>query len=266
VLTADTGRRVRVGALEIAVADRQPTFWDAVERGTWEPLTLATLRAFCRPGVRFVDCGAWVGPTTLVAAGAGAEVIAVEADPAALEQLRANLAANPGLAGRVTVLPRALSVEAGEVRMGAGRKPGDSMSSLLFAEADAHWTAQALTPAELARLIGTDRPRLVKVDIEGGEYAIVPHLVPALNAPQSAVMLSLHPKILRQVHGDEGVLAATRQVLGAFAGWQAAVASEGAWTEVHNPLEEAALARAARKSSDWLFLRDWPEAVELPRL
>jgi hypothetical protein len=79
-------------------------------------------------------------------------------------------------------------------------------------------------------------------------------------------MLSLHPKILRQVHGDEGVLAATRQVLGAFAGWQAAVASEGAWTEVHNPLEEAALARAARKSSDWLFLRDWPEAVELPRL
>jgi hypothetical protein len=143
VLTAETERRVRIGALEIAVADRQPTFWDAVERGTWEPLTLATLRAFCRPGMRFVDCGAWVGPTTLVAAGAGAEVIAVEADPAALEQLRANLAANPGLAGRVTVLPRALSVEAGEVRMGAGRKPGDSMSSLLFARGSRRWTSRA---------------------------------------------------------------------------------------------------------------------------
>jgi FkbM family methyltransferase len=266
MLTAETGRRVRVGALEIAVADRQPTFWDAVERGTWEPLTLATLRAFCRPGIRFVDCGAWVGPTTLVAAGEGAEVIAVEADPAALEQLRANLAANPNLSGRITLLPRALSVEGGEVRMGAGRKPGDSMSSLLFAGADAHWTAQGVTPAELAGLIGRDRPRLVKVDIEGGEYAIVPHLAPELDAPQTAVMLSLHPKILCQTQGEAEVLAATRAVLGAFAGWQAAVSSEGGWTEVHNPLEDAALTQAARKSSDWLFLRDWPEAVELPRL
>jgi FkbM family methyltransferase len=266
VLEALASRRVRIGAVEIAVADRQPTFWDAVELGTWEPLTLATLRAFCRPGMRFVDCGAWVGPTTLVAAGEGAEVIAVEADPAALEQLRANLAANPGLAGRVTVLPRALSVVAGEVRMGAGRKPGDSMSSLLFAEADAHWTAQVLTPVELAGLIGTDRQRLVKVDIEGGEYAIVPHLAPELAAPQTAVMLSLHPKILRQVHGEEGLLASTRQVLSAFAGWRAAVAAEGSWSEVHNPLEDAMLARVAEKSSDWLFLRDWPKRIELPGL
>jgi hypothetical protein len=106
----------------------------------------------------------------------------------------------------------------------------------------------------------------VKVDIEGGEYAIVPISLPELDAPQTAVMLSLHPKILRQTQGEAEVLAATRAVLGAFAGWQAAVSSEGGWTEVHNPLEDAALAPGSPKISDWLFLRDWPEAVELPRL
>src|SRR5215207_5157387 len=100
-------RIVHLDTLALTIADRQLTFWDAVEKGQWEPLTLATVRAYCRPGVVFVDCGAWVGPTALVAAGAGAQVFAIEADPAALEQLAANLAANPELAQRITVLPRA---------------------------------------------------------------------------------------------------------------------------------------------------------------
>jgi FkbM family methyltransferase len=264
LLIAAAPRTVDVGGLSLRVADRQPTFWDAVERGTWEPLTLATLRALCRPGRLFVDCGAWVGPTSLVAAGQGAEVLAVEADPAALEQLNANLDANPGLARQITVLPRAIGLTAGPVRMGAGRKPGDSMSSLLFAEADAHWTAEAITPAELAAAIGRGRPAVVKIDIEGWEYRIVPVLAPVIAAPQRAVMLSLHPKILTQAEGESGVLEATRHVLGAFAGWRAAIAEEGAWKPVADAQAEEPVMRAATKSSDWLFLRDWPEDGELP--
>jgi hypothetical protein len=40
-------RIVHLDTLTLAIADRQLTFWDAVEKGQWEPLTLATIRAYC---------------------------------------------------------------------------------------------------------------------------------------------------------------------------------------------------------------------------
>jgi predicted nicotinamide N-methyase len=91
----------------IQVDDDQPTFWDRVEAGAWEPGTLLALQPLLGPGVLFLDIGAWVGPLSLFAAGMGARVIAVEADPRAEVQLRRNLAANPDFAHRVTVMARA---------------------------------------------------------------------------------------------------------------------------------------------------------------
>ena len=84
-------RNIKLRETVLSVADDQPTFWNKVEAGLWEPETLALIDQQITPGTTFLDLGAWVGPTALYAAARGARVIALEADPVALAQLRAKL-------------------------------------------------------------------------------------------------------------------------------------------------------------------------------
>lgn len=213
-------RRVRLGDHHIAVSDDQPTFWDRVEAGRWEPGTLATLTPLLQPGVTFVDLGAWVGPLSLLAAAQGASVVALEADPAAQDQFARNLAANPKLAGRIELIPAAISPTPGEVRLGARRKPGDSMSSILLADGASNWRSPAMTPAMLAERLGAPRTLVIKIDIEGAEYGLLPHVGPLLGAEDVSVLVSFHPVILRQ-SGVEDILPSLEMALSAFAGWRA---------------------------------------------
>jgi FkbM family methyltransferase len=217
-------------AATLRVADDQPTFWDKVERGLWEPGTLALLEREIAPGTIFLDLGAWVGPTALYAAALGARVIALEADPAALAQLHRNLQANPGLAARIEVLARAVHASEGKVGFGARRKPGDSMSSVLIAPGAVTWVAETITPAALAARIGADARLFIKIDIEGGEYELLPAMGPLLERPDCRVLLSLHPAILATVvPGAAQREAATRRALAAFQGFAARALAPDQW-------------------------------------
>ena len=162
-------RRIALDRASFNVADDKPTFWDRVATGAWERGTFVALDQVLEAATTLLDLGAWVGPVTLYAAALGARVIAVEADPAALVQLRANIAANPDLAARIQVVDRAVAPQPGTVSLGARRKPGDSMSSALLAGAERSWDAVAITPAELAGMVGHPVRLVIKLDIEGCE-------------------------------------------------------------------------------------------------
>jgi FkbM family methyltransferase len=219
---AGAHRTVTVGAARFRVCDDKPTFWDRAEDGRWEPGTVAAVEALVGPRTVFLDIGAWVGPLTLIAAARGARVVAVEADPRALALLEANLAANPDLAGSVTVVGRAASTSATPVRMGAPRKPGDSMSSVLLAGAPGGWTADPASPGELVTIaaVGDDERLVVKLDIEGGEYELLPELVRALPEAADALLVAFHPKELaRAGRSPAEVAAGTQACASALDGW-----------------------------------------------
>ncbi|MFO1147685.1 MAG: FkbM family methyltransferase [Alsobacter sp.] len=222
----DGPRETSLRGRRLVVTDDKPTFWDKAAAGAWEPELLALLEAQVSPGTVFLDIGAWVGPTALFAALLGAEVVAVEADPAAADRLAGNLDANPALAPRVRILRRAASPRPGHVRLGAARKPGDSMSSVLHAGRQGSWEVETATPAalvEAAREAGCG-PLVVKVDIEGGEYALLPALFAALPAATRAVIAAFHPGLLRKAGQDEAEIArATGACFAGLAGWDAAV-------------------------------------------
>jgi FkbM family methyltransferase len=213
-------RERRLGGRTIRIADDKPTFWDRVEAGTWEPGTLAALAPRLGPDATFLDIGAWVGPLTLLAASSGARVMAVEADPSAQDQLRRNLATNPDLAARVEVIAAAIAPSPGEVRLGARRKAGDSMSSVLLADSTESWTARAVTPAMLAERLGEVVRLVVKIDIEGAEYDLLPHIGPLLANQDTVVLVSFHPVILGQA-GIRDVETRLAAALVPFAGWRA---------------------------------------------
>ncbi|MEQ8605221.1 MAG: FkbM family methyltransferase [Marivibrio sp.] len=186
-------------------------YWAKVEAGRWEPETFRLFRALLDAralgrATRLVDIGAWIGPTALYAAALGAEVTAFEPDPAALSVLRANLALNPALAARVRVEPTALDATGGDadgcVTL-ASEEPGNSMSGL-FRDAPERIRVPAATPgaAGLERLFAT--ADLVKLDIEGGEFALLPALAAILAAHRPVMHLSLHARFLPETRFARG--------------------------------------------------------------
>lgn len=231
-------RNVCVGGHRFAVDDDKPSFWDRAEAGTWEPELLAGLRAALHPGAVFLDIGGWVGPTSLYGAACGAEVIALEPDPAAARQFRANLAANPAFSGKIRLIEAALTDSGGSARLASPRKQGDSMSSLLLAgRGGKDWQAAAITPAQLAAEVPRGRPLVVKIDIEGGEYALGAALA-SIGALQPEVLLiGFHPALI--LSGDEDgpqrLENATKAIFEAFSGLKAAILGGAAG----DPLREA---------------------------
>ena len=171
-------------------------FWRRAARGLWEPDTLALLEQRLSPQMIVCDIGAWIGPTVLYAARRSRHVYCFEPDTTAYAELLRNLLLND--VRNVTPFNLALASGDGMRRMASfGGEPGDSQTSLLAAAAasDAplvpclswtHWHALAQPP----------RIDFLKIDIEGGEFELLPSMADALAADRPQLLLSTHAPYL----------------------------------------------------------------------
>ena len=193
---ADAVVDVNVGAVRFRVEQRDDArygaFWPLLSSGEFEPATVAVLAARLGPGTTFVDVGAWIGPFTLLAAALGARVIAYEPDPAAFVVLARNVALNPTLSSRIELHQTAVSargsvlmLDGGPHGLGSGRSrlTGQTANAVLASVETISAESLAATAAECA---------VLKIDIEGGEFAVVPRLTKYLRAHQPTLLLSLH--------------------------------------------------------------------------
>ena len=93
----------------------------------------------------------------------------------AFNGLQQNLAANPELTN-IRILQQCVAARTGEVKFGSRSGGGDTMSSMLFAEGRTAWTVPAIRLDEFAAQEKLESPIFLKIDTEGGEYAILPTL------------------------------------------------------------------------------------------
>ncbi len=169
-------------------------FWRKVSAGNWEPETFATLDAHLSADKDYLDIGAWIGPTVLYAARRARHVWCFEPDPVAYRHLVWNLELN-GIRN-VSAFGVALSDGFGVARMASAHgEAGDSTSSLLH---DGSHGTDALTIGwtAFANAIDLSQVSLVKMDIEGAEYSVLPSLVPWLQETYPALLLSTHAPYL----------------------------------------------------------------------
>jgi FkbM family methyltransferase len=175
-------------------------FWEWYESDTWEPETIAVFDRFLRHGDRYVDLGAWIGPTVLLASVRAGRIVCVEPDPEAFPILRENLDLNPEVAAKTTALQAAIGPRDGMVMLSSAGVGGDSNSSVVRPhDAGSHWTVEQVSlPTVLVRA-GLAAADFVKMDVEGAEYDLVPtlHGIPTL-------YVALHPNLLV----DKGSLGA----------------------------------------------------------
>jgi FkbM family methyltransferase len=180
------------------VRDREPAFWDRVEQGTWEPLTYLVFDRFLDREHSCLDIGAWIGPTALYAACRARHCYAMEPDPVAFSRLLENVVLNPSLERHVSIFPQCLAATSGPVRIGnrTSATGGDSMSSMLFAESAVGWQAQGVTVECFLADNSIRDCSFIKMDIEGGEFDVLPAIAGYLAAQRPTLYLSLHPRFL----------------------------------------------------------------------
>jgi len=125
-----------------------------------------------RPGWTIADLGAHKGSFALLAAAAGARVLAVEPAPANLPQLRRNVEAN-GLA--VEILPYAVGAERGSGVLAFAAGAAHRATLVLERGYESREAVETITLADVVERAGGALD-LVKMDIEGAEVDV---LVPA---------------------------------------------------------------------------------------
>lgn len=171
--------------------------------GCWEPQVTAFVQRRLRPGDGFVDVGANLGYFSLLAArcvGQEGTVVSLEASPAVFALLRANLDRNRAA---VRALHLAAADQPGRLALYAGDAcncgtatlagaPGATPAALV----DAAPLDAVLTPDEV------QRTRLVKVDVEGAEVAVVAGMKSLLTHGRKdcEFLVEIHPEMLARLN------------------------------------------------------------------
>lgn len=169
--------------------------------GVWEPNLTHWVRRTLRPGDTFVDVGANIGYFAVLAgrllAGRG-RVVAIEASPEFTRALQANVALNR--CANIRVVNVAASDGPGKVQFFQPNRynRGNTTSVRMAAESsplftiDSRALPEILTPAELTGA------RLVKIDVEGAEYAVIRGLLPALSdmRDEAELIVEINPELL----------------------------------------------------------------------
>lgn len=181
-------------------------FWRRAAAGDWEPETFAVLDRHLAADRDYLDIGAWIGPTVLYAATKARHVWAFEPDATAFRHLAWNIELNR--LANISALPVALSDRSGIARMASfGGEAGDSMTSLLNVQAAGGADVVTLNWADFARDADLSAVSLVKMDVEGAEFALLPALIPWLKERRPALYLSTHAPYLAAAERAEKMAA-----------------------------------------------------------
>ena len=160
------GYRVKVADLKV-----NEYVFQNCDKGKWKPELYALLRAELRPGMLFIDIGAYVGSVTLFAAAMGNMVRAVECDPTSAAAMRENVSLNPELAMRVKVLECAVAEQRGHVQFGARGGLGSSVGGLNFLNDEGRGDLE-VKALELGDLVPYG-PYFIKLNVQGAEGRIL---------------------------------------------------------------------------------------------
>ncbi|MEM7228587.1 MAG: FkbM family methyltransferase [Planctomycetota bacterium] len=159
--------------------------------GWWEPDLTVYIRDHLRPGDTLIDVGANIGYFTLLASrcvGANGQVIAFEPAPRIVEALESHVRDNA--AANVRIVPCAVSREEGTITVYGGPAHNLGLTTTrdsrgLPAEADVPCgPLGAYVDHEASHTV-----RLVKIDVEGGEPAVLAGMVEWLDHAPSDVEL-----------------------------------------------------------------------------
>ncbi|MGB1249489.1 MAG: FkbM family methyltransferase [Candidatus Promineifilaceae bacterium] len=193
---------VNIGETAYSVAPgKYDHFWRLAASGSWEPETFDVIKRFAKHDQAYIDIGTWVGPTLLFGAQHANTAFGFEPDPVAHAEAEKNLALNPAILEKTKLLKLGITVETGNLRMGSLRDQGDSMSSVLYDDAEHSWEIEGIQFDDFLSRFQVGKCGFIKMDIEGGEYLVLPTMRAYLSAAKPTLLISFHPRFLGNQFG-----------------------------------------------------------------
>jgi FkbM family methyltransferase len=186
----------RLGGLKFKCDPYHIGLWRHVSSGAWEPQTYKILSTYLNHSSIYYDIGAWIGPTVLFAARICKQVICFEPDPVAYQYLLWNIRLNE--LHNVLPVNIALADRNALMKMASfGDSLGDSMTSLLNSDSKkGEIDVLALTWKTWMDFAKTETPSFLKIDIEGGEFALLTSIKDYLSENKPIIYLSTHAPYL----------------------------------------------------------------------
>jgi FkbM family methyltransferase len=171
------------------INEGRPKFWKDVAAGLWEPQTFDVLDEYLGNGT-FYDIGAWNGVLSLYAARKGVKTIAYEPDAVAFAEFQNNISLNADAIHLITAIPKAVAHKAGKMHLSNIDAFGNSMSTLV-----AHYGIDHSQIVDVVSIenVFTEKPSLIKIDIEGAEFALLEKSIAVLKAQNCPIYVSIHP-------------------------------------------------------------------------
>jgi FkbM family methyltransferase len=175
-----------------------PEFWSKVEDGSWEPETFALMDRYLTPDWRWVDIGAWIGPTVLYASRKCGRVDAYECDPVALKALRTNLDLNNSK--NVAVYNFALGSEDTALNLWSNQFGGSESSLIQQDQSQSAISVSVFDDLKIFKEKGyADDPKIVvKMDVEGAERMILSRLAEIMPNSKCIWYISHHDQNNKQ--------------------------------------------------------------------
>jgi len=154
---------------EVCYDTHNSSFWGMPGWGTMEYIEIYNYFVEHR-GVSFVDLGAWIGPMTLFAAKLYDKVYAVEPDPRAFDELKANVKLN-GFSNVEMIQKAVFDSSKTEIIIGDNYGDfGDSGTSIF--QAKNAISVPCITLREIFSTYNIPKHSLIKMDVEGSEYCL----------------------------------------------------------------------------------------------
>lgn len=188
--------KIQIRNRTFVVADSQyDEVWEHINSGKWEPRTFKILDYFIGRDDIVIDIGAWIGAVSLFAAHLASEVYAIEPDPIVFPFLEKNVHENPFLKLKIKCCKLAISDKNEELTLYARKQYGVSSSSLLPRIRDGLCTEKVngITLKEFIDSEKINKIDFIKMDIEGGEFDLIPSITDDLKKMNFPTMyISFH--------------------------------------------------------------------------
>jgi len=187
--------------------------------GTYEPALLNAIDGFAAPGLIAYDVGANIGYVSLalaIAVGKAGQVVAFEPLPENLDRLRANMALNSA-GSRVQVVGSAVGARTAQepfMRHASGGMGKLKTSKGRQTEYEGTLTVDVIALDDWIKDHQSGPPELIKIDVEGGEAAVLEGMSRTLEHDRPTLLIELHgPEATAEV---QQILASTGYTLHAM--------------------------------------------------
>jgi len=179
---------------------RWNNFWTKrYEPSKWEPYTFTIFDKFLDKEYSYIDIGSWIGPTVLYGCQLAKRCYGIEPDPVAFKNLKKNVALNPNLKSCISLSNKCISDSNGFVYLSPKNSSdrGNSESSTVYEKPLKSWKVPALTLQQFYIDNSIEDCNFIKMDIEGGEFSVLPSLKHFLENEKPTIYLSLHPHLVK---------------------------------------------------------------------